>query len=615
MTPISWERTTGTGHLSDGRWLARWSAELRAWPLEPTQWATRGPALLLVTSIVFAAWGLLHSNAAGIGNYGLINALDLTVLVALAGLNVGFAWLVFGGATRGRIPLLVAYVAALSLILNAAPYIIERVPRFPVSYLHAGFAEYIQLTGKTLPGLDARFSWPGFFAAVGLLSRSAGIQPLILIGLFAAVISLIWLLPIGVLVRELLPAGPARWLALWLFCLGDWTGQNYFSPQAVGYFLFLVMVAIVIVWFPDREGAGKNAARAQHVGDGRRLALLGVLLAAFLTVVVSHQLTPFFVITAMSLLALGRRTMLRGLPLLLTVLFLGYVSYLAVAYWSGHLQSIIEQVGNLGGTVDASVGDRVRGGSAHRNVVMVRLLVSAAVWGAAMLGFLRRVRALYWDMRLCLLFVAPFPILAMQSYGGEGLIRAYLFSLPFAAGAAALALVPTGRWTGRQLAATALVALLGTALSTAFFVARYGNEQYEAIRPQEFAAVKWIYDTAPPGSMLTTLAPSVPWRYTGIGRYEHSPALDEFVLGDVRQIRDRMASHHGLAYLLVTNGEGLYATAIYGKPTDWRYQVEQQIWDSGWFRLVYNNRDARVYVLAGARVPGRPHSSDRRPHR
>ena len=72
------------------------------------------------------------------------------------------------------------------------------------------------------------------------------------------------------------------WTALWLFCLGDWVGQDYFSPQACAYFLYLVVIAVSLRWYSSSgvpllaagAGVGAGAATTTQRQPRRRIAIL-----------------------------------------------------------------------------------------------------------------------------------------------------------------------------------------------------------------------------------------------------------------------------------------------------------------------------------------------------
>ena len=53
--------------------------------------------------------------------------------------------------------------------LQALPAVVEEQPRFATAWQHLGFLEYLDRTGGSAPALDARWSWPGFFAAAAFV--------------------------------------------------------------------------------------------------------------------------------------------------------------------------------------------------------------------------------------------------------------------------------------------------------------------------------------------------------------------------------------------------------------------------------------------------------------
>ena len=85
-----------------------------------------------------------------------------------------------------------------------------------------------------------------------------------------------------------------------------------------------------------------------------------------------------------------------------------------------------------------------------------------------------------------------------QPYGGELLLRLYLFSLPFAACLAVLPLV-SDRPTGLDLRRALSLLLMGSVLATATIVSRYGNDGMESFNADELEVVNELYATAPHG--------------------------------------------------------------------------------------------------------------------
>ncbi|MFD5182992.1 hypothetical protein ACFWMQ_10240 [Streptomyces sp. NPDC058372] len=72
--------------------------------------------------------------------------------------------------------LLLGLVLVVTVVsLHALPAVVEEEPRFATAWQHLGFLEYLDRAGGSAPALDARWSWPGFFAAAFVL-RACGVS-------------------------------------------------------------------------------------------------------------------------------------------------------------------------------------------------------------------------------------------------------------------------------------------------------------------------------------------------------------------------------------------------------------------------------------------------------
>ncbi|MGH9280837.1 MAG: lipopolysaccharide biosynthesis protein, partial [Acidimicrobiales bacterium] len=329
---------------------------------------------LLVAAIGVGTVSLGHVDLSRLGDAGLITALPATWFVAVALLTVSF----FGLLARPRHPawLLWAHVLAAIVFLHGVTGFVEATPRFPTAWVHAGFAEHIMSHHGTLPDLDARFSWPGFFSTAALVASAGGVSPMWLVRWAPLAVNLATLIPLVAIFRTAGVGDRVRWVALWLFVVGNWVGQDYFAPQALGFLLFLVFVAVLLARFrpagQDLPGAAWLAGRLPHRRVARRAAavtalespavdaapavraaLVVVLLGITAAAIVSHQLTPFALVTATAALVVGRRTTLGWMPMLILVAAVAWISYAAVTYWSGHLADVTGGLGRLGASVGA----------------------------------------------------------------------------------------------------------------------------------------------------------------------------------------------------------------------------------------------------------------------
>ncbi|MGN9912913.1 hypothetical protein ACTMTJ_35790 [Phytohabitans sp. LJ34] len=566
-----------------------------------------------------------------IGSLGLVDVLPMRFWAAILLLTVGFAAALFLAA---RPVVLAGYVVAFTVLLHGAASIVESMPRFVPAWLHVGFADYIARTGQVAPDLDARFSWPGFFTLSAMLTRVAGLPDAMpLLDWMPVAANLCYAAVVYRLARLSFPDSPGAWLVVWLFVPANWVGQDYFSPQAVNFLFYLLIFVALLVWFRTsrldrlrhrqhgrpRHGAGPpgrtlrlprpmwilrlaGLPRAPLRGEpepvaagGRTLAgVMVVVLLLFTASTMSHQLTPVAMVAPVVTLVLARRCAVRALPALLVVILAGYLSYLAQAYWSGHLDELLTSFGRLGQTVDSGIADRVRGDPGHLFALRVRQWLTLGVWGLAAFGAWRSMRRGRGDLAVFVLALAPFLLLFAQSYGGEVFLRVYLFALPFAVVLAVAALLPA-RHTAVAAVLTVVVSL---AMTGAFFVARYGNESFERVRPGDVAAVEWLYANAAPGSTFVALTFNVTWRARHVDEYRYTPLTDDRGPDEVTDIEATMRTNPRGAYLILTPGQYVMAESFFGRPSGWGEAIERQVATSGLFRLVYAREGAKIFVLA-----------------
>ncbi|MGW5671791.1 hypothetical protein, partial [Micromonospora sp. NPDC003776] len=581
-------------------------------------WAAPAAALAL------GVWALRQGDDADIGSLGLVTALRPELYAALALLTASF---LRGLLTTRPAPdaLLAAHVVVLVVLLFGAGPIIEPLPRLISGWLHVGFADYIARTGETLPELDARFSWPGFFALTAMATRLAGMRDAMPLLAWAPVgFNLLYCAAVFRLARATSTDARTAWLAVWLFLPANWVGQDYFGPQAMNYLFYLVLLLVLLRWFQPLRYGSHHVERpwwsplslllrvlrlpprpllpgpaADAADPASLVGLLVVVLAVFAGSTVSHQLTPIAIVVAVGALVLVRRCTLRTLPILLAVMLTAYISYGAVAYWAGHLNVMFGSFGNVSGTINDGAVQRVRGDQAHQMVVLLRVGLALTVWSLAAVGAWRWLRRGRGDLGLLALAGAPFLLLGMQSYGGEIFLRVYAFALPFMAILLAGLVVPT--WPARRrVTAAVLTSVLSTVLIGAFFVARYGNDAFEQVRPGDHRAVEWLYAHATADSTFVSVTSNVPWRAKGVERYRYRPLGEDLGPTTVPAIELEMAQNPKGAYLIFTKGQFVFAESFLGKPHGWGEELERQVVDSGRFTRVYANPEARIYVLASS---------------
>ncbi|WP_369187351.1 lipopolysaccharide biosynthesis protein [Streptomyces sp. R08] len=550
------------------------------------------------------------------GGLGLISVLPLPTLVGAALLIVVFASLLWLG--REHKTLLMITLLATVFSLHALPAVIETEPRFPTAWQHLGFIDYIDRTGSAVPDLDARWSWPGFFAVAAFVGRACGITDWSeVIRWWPTAIQLAYLAPMFLLVRSLRASWRAKWTGIWIFVLSGWVGQDYFSPQGFTFLLYLAFVAILLVWFraPHVLWTRMRPGEAEVEPTDRRqqAVLLLVLTGLFAASVPAHQLTPFVMLGVLTVLVLIGRSELRGLPILFAVLVAVWLGFMAEPYWSGHFNDLFGGVGGVGSNVSTSVSGRIQGGSStHKLVLYTRVLLAGGVMAFACWGWLRRRTNKYRERSLLVLTFVPFLGFGMQSYGGEMALRVFMFAVPGAALLAGLALFPrTGataeeREKDRSNRLAPLAALLaGLLLMGGFLVARWGNEGFERVRPGEVTAMNYVYAHDKPTVRLLWLTddtvndvtPAMPWGAKDMERVNYVPTLAPadpvLVSGLVKALKDAGPN----SYLMLNKSQVVSLQLDAGYATTWESRLIQNLDDRQELKKVLVNADATVYTL------------------
>ncbi|MFE2042789.1 lipopolysaccharide biosynthesis protein [Streptomyces sp. NPDC059477] len=556
-----------------------------------------------------------ESDLDRMGGLGLISILPLPTLAGAALLVVVFASLLW--LSRERRALLLVTLVATVVSLHALPAVIEVEPRFATAWQHLGFLDYIERTGTAAPDLDARWSWPGFFAAAAFIAQACGVNDFTeIIRWWPLTVQLLYLAPMFLLTRSLRASWRARWTGVWIFVLSGWVGQDYFSPQGFTYLLYLVFVAVLLVWFRaphviwSRVRPGES--EAEPANRRQRTVLLLVVIGLFAASVPAHQLTPFVMLGVLAALVLTGRSELRGLPVLFTVMVAAWIGFLAEPYWSGHFDELFGGIGGIGGNVSSSVAGRIEGGSStHQLVLYARVLLAGGVLAFACWGWWRRRFHRYRERSLLVLTFVPFLGFGMQSYGGEMALRVFMFALPGAALLAALALFPRTGATAEErdrerVSLAPLAALLaGLVLMGGFLVARWGNEPFERIRPGEVAAMEYVYAHDDPtlrllwlsNDTLDNVTPAMPWGARDMEKVEYVPTLappDPVLVSSlVKALKD--AGPH--SYLMVNRSQVTYLTMDAGYPVSWEARLIQNLDKRPELTKPYVNPDVTIYAL------------------
>ncbi|OON82342.1 lipopolysaccharide biosynthesis protein [Streptomyces tsukubensis] len=559
--------------------------------------------------------GIGESQLDRMGGLGLITILPMPTLAGAVLLVCVFAGLLW--MDRPHRALLLVTLAATVVSLHALPAVLEAQPRFATAWQHLGFLDYIDRTGTAVPDLDARWSWPGFFAAASFIASACGFSDLSgLLRWWPLIMQLAYLAPMFLLLRSVRGGWRGKWSGLWIFALSGWVGQDYFSPQGYTYLLYLAFVAILLVWFraPRTLWVRRRPGEAEVLPTDRRAraTLLLVLIALFAATVPAHQLTPFVMLGVLIVLVLVGRSELRGLPMLFAMMVAVWIGLFAEPYWSGHFDELFGGIGGVGGNVTSSVSGRIEGGSStHQLVLYARVAMAGGVLALACWGWWRRREARYSERALIVLTFVPFLGFGLQSYGGEMALRVFMFALPGAALLAGLALFPRAGVTAEErdkdkLSLAPLAALLvGLLLMGGFLVARWGNEPFERTRAGEVAAMDFVYAHDDPtvrvlwmsNDTVDNVTPAMPWGAKDMEKVSYVPTLAPvdpvLVSGLVKALKD--AGPH--SYLMVNRSQSVYLQLDAGYSRGWQQRLTANLDARPELTKSFTNTDVAMYAL------------------
>ncbi|MGH2443873.1 MAG: hypothetical protein ACRDFX_12030, partial [Chloroflexota bacterium] len=457
-------------------------------------------------------------------------------------------------------------------------------------------------------------------------TKSTGIRsPLQYIGWAPLLFNVLYLPPLFVLLRSRHIPIRASWMAVWLFYVSNWVSQDYFSPQAFNFLLYLLLLAVLLTYFgrdPQSARFGNcrprfltGALGARLVDDRRldwpaavRVAALLVIVALYVVMASGHQLTPLLTLASVLILTAIGRCSARTLPLLMSVILGASLSYLSITFLAGHMWMIWNGFGGFLGNLHTDVGSRVQGSVGHVFVLHVRILMSLAIWALAALGAVRLLRRRSLDLSRSVLALTPFLFLPLNAYGGEMLLRVYLFALPFIVFLAAGLVYPPGN-EGRGVRTAVVSSCMVLALTAGLLVSRYGNERMNYFAARDLRAVNWTYRHAPPQSLLVSANGNLPWRgrhyqnftYFSLTDLDHWSSLLQVprkmrvaLAGEMRKNTFRGSQR---AYLIMTPSQEAEFRMFGNSGGQTIHSIETALHKQRLARLVFSDGNAKVYRL------------------
>lgn len=568
-------------------------------------------SVLFATSMILsavAALCLLLSIATAsleLSDYGIVNSLPFPFYVGLFLLPLASACLWF--TNRKVDGIIIVQLLLLMIAIWLTPYLLEDTARFRSSYKNFSAVDWLLSGGGFEPDIVVYHNWPLFPVLMSGVIKITGLSPTQLMALFPLLIEIAYLFPLIYLLRVFRPAGNGWWAGVWFFYLFNWTGQDYFAPQAFAYFLFLCLLALFAHMVARRNGYFSAPTMALVLG------IYGCL-------VLTHVLTAGIIVAIMAALTLSGQMKQRSLVLACGVMFLAWQVYGASSFFEFSQDRIEDNIFDLQDFFNLNVGSRLAGTPDHIVVGRLRMLITIIAGGLAVICFLMRVTERH-DRRSLLLMrrgeqgtfqaigslgqrslmylwqPAPFAVFCFLAlvavapiyvYGGEMLIRSLLFSLP----AFALLVAGAVSWRSPVIAVVALMALV----APLHMIARYGNELYDYVSPAEVEGFNYvstlgpanIYGSYPAGTFENIQ--QLDWRYGIKPGKSEPPSADGYL---------RPNQHHWLhddwpIYVALSRGDAAAARLFYDEP-EFIDEVKAEVERRCNFERVYENPDFALY--------------------
>jgi len=203
-------------------------------------------------------------------------------------------------------------------------------------------------------------------------------------------------------------------------------------------------------------------------------------------------------------------------------------------------------------------------GAERQLIVKTRLLLAAAMWGAALLALVIRRFQKRLDAAYVALIFGPFAAVAAQPYGGELLLRVALFTTPMCVVLIATVLIDTALPAPRVV-----VGVILSVIMPVFVLARFGNESYESVLTEDLELTGYLYEVAPERAVVYLANPHTLSNIDRVGRVTFEGlAIDVGVATLMDQLTAR-AGEVDAVYILFTTAQALYGTEVNGRAEGW----------------------------------------------
>jgi hypothetical protein len=561
-------------------------------------------ALLTATSWMLWVFALVPIKMSGlqVASFGLGASLPPVFYFASIILSIAFVGnLATPGEGRWRDTLFVSQVALLIAFLFVTPALIEPFPRFESTYTVMGLTSLVTATGTVNPNVSTLFNWPGAWALFSTTFQvlASSETQLVFVRYYPAFMEATYGILLYVLYRGFF-SKTQTYLALFLFYIMNYVGQDYLSSESVAYLLFLAFLAIL---FAHVIRAPARPVRYPSV------AVAFLLFITFLSLVITHFLTSFALLAFFIILACSSRVAAKvRLDRFVPPYVLGFVGWMlfgSAAYFDYifHLETAQPVTESLPSAVSQGVQPGIVPGTASvlgtvssaTHTFIANVGISWAVFVAAVgiawfvYRYIRTRKLEKIDAVFIALLVGTAPIIVLPGYGGELLFRGFLLVLP----ALVYFLVKNANFRVVQIAVV-IILLAGPMLHV---VVAYGNESFNYVSPSEMSSYDFFNLTVSNASAYTIFPIA---DYFRLQNYSQPNILKFDALvnqGPVNASLQAQLLRKGPSYVFFTRGDGALIQTLYATQFDAYQNAQNRVAISPYFNLIYSSNGADLYQV------------------
>ena len=453
--------------------------------------------LVLASGAATFGYGATTIRTAPVSEWGLLASASPAYAVSIILAALGFAIAIRQAALKAAVVATILMIVTMRLPRSIA----TDDPMYAWTYKHIGLVDYIESTHAVARGVDIYNSWPGMFGVAAWFSELTRVPPVSIAHWFTICFHLLLAAFIYAAARAWGLAPASALTATFLVATLNWVEQDYFSPQALTM-LFAAGIFVVVGLSRHRREAG---------------CLLIVLFAA---ATVTHQLTPYWILVVIVVLALSRKIKPWWIVFPLAAILIGYFFY-NIDQADNYTMFSFNVIGNARSSVPTVGSD----GQQFTSLVVRSL--SAGLWVTAFVVLVVRLfkRQPFW--LLGVLAFSPMLMLAGAHYEGEAIYRVFLYSLIGCCMIIAPVLVSALRGGVIRCFSGFVALLLATALAAQGYTGSWFANLMPADQVYGYTVLEDLDAEMP--AYIIGAAPVVParpsWRYVSYVRFD--PKFDD----------------------------------------------------------------------------------------